>query len=253
MLLALVALGGAAFGQGSILQDVVSGKDAPLSLHLKDLNSDWKRMSIATPGSGGGMGDMLGQLMQNLMMGNGNKGGSDAAMGMAFMSSLFGGMGGGGGSQPVYYTKGQTGSIGGETFLIAYRYEKPEVNFMQLIMESEQNGGKEPDFAKMAATGKMSPESAVTLSLLNVKSISAMSGIRSFDMNQEIAESQKGGGGLLEMLAAKKNAPPPPPDVAAPVEAPFLTAPAAPAAPAASTGKPKPKPAPKTQPKGSGR
>ena len=95
----------------------------PLTLHMEDLNSDWKRMTIATVGSGGGLGDLMSQIMPMAMMsslgGPGGGKGKDEAMGMAMMSSMFGG---GGGSQPVYYTKGQTTPIGGETFLIAYRY-----------------------------------------------------------------------------------------------------------------------------------
>ena len=234
-LLALAVLGGPALSQGSSLQDVVSGKDTPLTLHMKDLNSDWKRMTLSVAGSGGGMSDMLSQLMQMGMMSGGNKGGgADAAMGMAFMSSMFGG-GGGGGSQPVYYTKGQTSSLGGETFLIAYKYDKPEVNFMQLIMESQQNGGKEPDFAKLSAAGKMTADLTLSLSLINVKTIGTMGGIRAFDLNQELADAQKGPGGLFDLMAARKDTT----DLAAPATAAALTP--IPAEKAKPVTKPKPK------------
>src|SRR5690242_7872705 len=123
---AILSLAVPALGQGANLQDVVSGRESPLSMKLKDLNSDWKRVTIGTAG-GSGVGDMMSQIMPLAMMGSmgsGGSKGSDAAMGMAFMSSLFGG---GGGSQPVYYSKGQTTIIGGETFLVAYRYEKPQI------------------------------------------------------------------------------------------------------------------------------
>lgn len=78
---------------------------------------------------------------------------------------------------------------------------------MQLIMESSQNEGKEPDFSKLAGGAKLTPDSALTLSLFNVKTITTMSGIRAFDMNHEIADSAKGPGGLIEMLATQKIAP----------------------------------------------
>lgn len=200
-----LALGGAlfvlafpAFGQATTLQDAVSGKDAPLTLHLKDLSSDWKRLTIAIQGAGGGLGDMMSQIMPLAMMGSNGPKGKDEMTGLAMMSSLFGGAG----SQPVYYTKGQTSAIGGETFLIAYKLEKPQIDFMQLMTESAKNGG-EPDMAKLLASSKVTPDSPLVLSLMNVKSISTMSGIRAFDMAQEIAESSKGPGGLLEMMMAQ--------------------------------------------------
>lgn len=194
---ALVVLTVPAVGQATSLQDVVSGKDAPLTLHLKDLGSDWKRVAIATQGSTGGMGDLMSQIMPLAMMGGSGPKSKDDMMGMAFMSSMFGG---GNTGQPIYYTKGQTSAIGGETFLIAYKLEKPQVDFMQLIMESEKNGGKEPDMAKLMTGSKVTADSALSLSLVNVKSISTMSGIRAFDLAQELAESAKGPGGLLEMM-----------------------------------------------------
>jgi len=200
----MAALAIPALGQASSLQDVVAGKDAPLSLHLKDLGPDWKRMTVSIQGAGAGMGDLMSQIMPMAMMGGSGGKGKDEMMGMAVLSGMFGG--GGGSGQPVYYTKGQTAAIGGETFLVAYKYEKPQVDFMQLVMESEKNGGKEPDFAKLMAGGKLTPDSPLSLSLVNVRSISSMGGIRTFDMNAEIAESAKGPGGLMEMLMGRSAA-----------------------------------------------
>jgi hypothetical protein len=247
---ALLALTVPAFAQGGSLQDVVAGKDAPLTLHLKDLNSDWKRLTIATAGSGGGMGDLMSQIMPLAMMGGGGPKGKDDMMGMAFFSSLFGG--GGGASQPVYYTKGQTTAVGGETFLIAYKYDKPEINFMQLVAESEKNGGKEPDFAKMMAGSKLTPDSPLSLSLLNVRSINTMSGIRAFDMGQEIADSAKGPGGLLEMLMGMSKAEPAEAAKTAPIEAPG-EAPDPVTAPVPAKPKPPAKPKAPAKKKGAGR
>jgi hypothetical protein len=230
---ALIVLALPALGQATGLQDIVAGKDAPLALHLKDLNADWMRMTISTAGSAGGMGDLMSQIMPLAMMGGNGPKGKDDMMGMAFLSSMFGG--GGGGSQPVYYTKGQTTAIGGETFLIAYKYDKPEPNFMQMVMESEKNGGKEPDFAKLSAAGKLTPDSALSLSLLNVRSINTMSGIRAFDMNQEIVDSAKGPGGMMDMLMGMTKASPV--QERGETATPVLTAPTAPPAKARTPAK----------------
>jgi hypothetical protein len=197
---AAAALGIPAFGQASSVQDVVAGKEAPLQLHLKELGADWKRMTISIQGAGGGMGDLMSQIMPMAMLGSSGPKGKDDMMGMALLSSMFGG---GASSQPVYYTKGQTTGIGGETFLVAYKYEKPQMDFMQLVMESEKNGGKEPDFAKLMSAGKLTADSPLSLSLINVRTIASMGGIRAFDMAAEIAESAKGPGGLMEMFMSR--------------------------------------------------
>lgn len=202
----LLTLAMPAFGQGDFTS-LLSGKDYPLSMKLNDLTADYRHMLIGgTDGKGGG-GDMLSQLMQAGMssgMGKG-KGGDElgGAMGMGILGMLFGGMGGGS-SEPVYYSKGQTVSIGGETFLVAYSYQKKGLDLMSLIADSEKNGGKEPDFAKLAEQNKITGDTPVTLSLVNVKMIGTMRGLRPFDLAQELAEAAQGGGGLMEMLGQKE-------------------------------------------------
>ena len=84
---------------------------------------------------------------------------------------------------------------------MAYRYKKPTMNFMQMAMESAANGGKEPDLSKMAGEGKMTGDSLLTLTLVNVKTIGTISDIRAFDLARELAEGQQGGG-LMDLIAA---------------------------------------------------
>ncbi len=197
-----LALAAPALGQGMDFQQLLSGKEVPNALKLKDLNGDWRHLTIGTTDAAkGGLGDMMGPLMQAGMMADKGKGKEDPAaamLGMSFFSALFGG--GGESQKPVYYTKGQTVTVGGETFLLAYRYQKPAVNFMQLAMESDKTG-KDPDAGKMAAAGKLTPDSALTLSLINVKTITTLADIRPFDIDQEIAESASTGGGLMDLIA----------------------------------------------------
>jgi len=197
-----------ALGQSMDFQQLLSGKEFPNTLKFKDLNGDWRRLSIGTTDAAkGGTGDSLSQLMQMGMMSEKGKGkGKDDAAGAMLGMSLLGGLFGGGGSQapePVYYTKGQTVTVGSETFLLTYRYQKPAVNLMQLAMETDKSG-KDPDFSKMAAAGKLTPDSPLTLSLINIKAITTLSNIRPFDMEQEMAESAKGDGGLMDLIAQQQ-------------------------------------------------
>lgn len=202
-----LALAAPALGQGTDFQQLLSGKDCPQSLKLKELNGDWRRLSIGTTDAAkGGTGDMLSQLMQVGMMSDKGKGkGKDDAASAMLGMSLLGGLFGGGSqsAEPIYYTKGQTVTVGSETFLLAYRYQKPAVNLMQLAAQADQSG-KEPDRSKMADAGKLAPESPLSLSLINVRAITSLTNIRPFDMDQEIAESAQSGGGLLDMIAQQQ-------------------------------------------------
>jgi hypothetical protein len=200
-----LAIAAPALAQGDV-SPVLAGKDLPLEVKLKDLNGDWRRLTIATADRGkGDMGSMLSQLMALGSMGDKpgakGKGASDAAgamLGMSLLSAMFGG--GGGTAEPITYTRGQTVSLGGETFLVTYVYEKPQPNLMEMAMQAGAAGG-EPDFEKMMAGSKLTGESPLTLTLLNARSISTIRGIRPFDLNREIAEAEKaGGGGFMEMM-----------------------------------------------------
>ncbi len=231
-LAALVAVSAMpAFGQTNDFQALLTGKDNPTAIQLKDLNGEWKRIAISAPdGPLGNMGDMMKSIMPLAMLGGSGKGPSkDDMMGMSVMSSLFGG---GGPKGTVYYTRGLTTTIGGETFLIAYKVEAPQMDFMKLIMESAMAGGKEPDFAKMAGDSKIKAETPLTLTLVNVKSIGTMGSIRPFDLEKELAESSSGGGGLMDllMMAGQRH------EAAAPTEA-VKSAPAKPAKPAKPANK----------------
>jgi hypothetical protein len=190
-----------------------SGKGVALTLQLKDLNSEWSRVSITTQGdSKGGSSDMLNQLMQIGMMSEMGKGkGSDesssgmdsaaAMMALPFLMMMFGG----GSSaltaptEPVYYTQGKTVTMGSETFLIAYKHQTQAMDLMKMAMESEKTG-EDPDFEKLTEKGKLAPDSTLELNLINVKTIITIKSIRAFDMEKEIAESAKSGG-LMDLLA----------------------------------------------------
>jgi hypothetical protein len=103
---------------------ILSGNSIPTSIKLKDLTPEWRAMSTS------------GQVE----IGN-----------FQALVSLFGG----GSFANNYYTKGQTISIGSETYIVAY--------------------------SLLSLAEKISPELSLNLSLLSLKTIGSMSNIRAFE------------------------------------------------------------------------
>ncbi len=112
------------------LANVLSGNSVPTSIELKKLTPEWRAMST------------------NGQFEFGNF--------QAFVSIF-----GGGSFATSYYTKGQTVSIGSETYIVAY--------------------------SLLSLVEKVSPETLLNLSLLNLKTIGSMSNIRAFE---SIAETK---------------------------------------------------------------
>jgi hypothetical protein len=103
---------------------ILSGNSIPTAIKLKDLTSEWRAMSTN------------GQVE----IGN-----------FQALVSLFGG----GSFANNYYTKGQTVTVGSETYIVAY--------------------------SLLSLAEKISPELPLNLSLLNLKTIGSMSNIRIFE------------------------------------------------------------------------
>jgi hypothetical protein len=183
------------------------GKEVPHELKLKELTSEWRRATITTAGQTGGKDNAMQQLMQLGMMdqqGKG-KGASEMAGAMAVMSMLGGMFGGGGGDQaPAYYTKWRTLGLGGEQFLVTYKLDVKAPSIMELAMQSQKEGGKEPDLSKVAAASKPTPDSAVSLALINLKSVATITDIRPFELERELVEAGKSGG-LMDMFSLFKD------------------------------------------------
>jgi hypothetical protein len=106
------------------LANVLSGNSVPTSIELKKLTPEWRAMST------------------NGQFEFGNF--------QAFVNIF-----GGGSFATNYYTKGQTVSIGSETYIVAY--------------------------SLLSLVEKVSPETLLNLSLLNLKTIGSMSNIRAFE------------------------------------------------------------------------
>lgn len=101
----LMALTGvsATFGDGVDLKDFLSGKHAPLSLRLKDLDDTWCRFGLGAQSDSGALLMLYARLM------------------------------GGASGAAAYYTKGETVMIAGETYVLAYRQQAKSVDATALL------------------------------------------------------------------------------------------------------------------------
>jgi hypothetical protein len=148
-------LPGVGDGTGTDLSSVLSGSSTlPLSLTLGQLNSQWRRMTIT------GTFD-LGSVTQTL-------------------TSLLGSAGIG-----VYYTQGQTVSVGQTTYLVAYRTQPNVLNVAGLIqaIQTAQASGKPP------AAERLTAQTPLSLALLNLQTSGSLTDIRPFDLSRELADS----------------------------------------------------------------
>ena len=136
------------------LQEVLAGKTVPLTLTFKDLTPEWRRFSL------GGQSDMSSFMR--------------LAMGI-------------GANSDVYYSKGQTFTVGNETYAIAYR---PKIKGTDLLAMMRGNPANVP-----VPQEKITPDTQLILALLNQRTMGSLMDIRPFDMAQEIAAANAEGGG----------------------------------------------------------
>lgn len=195
--------------QEANLLKLIAEKQIPMNLPLKNLNSDWLSLQIRLQGGDAkSSDDMMSKLMQlGAMSGGGGGNPGEEALGMMLLSSMFGG--GGSGSAPTtYYTQGQTVQLGGETFLIVYSLPAQSMDFSKLMTEAmaREDSGEEPDMSAMFGSGKLTPESEVNLSLLNMKAIASFQNLRAFDMQRELEESFKSNSWLETLMQAADGA-----------------------------------------------
>jgi len=113
-------------------QSALSGTGHPLTLKVSDLDTSWRRVFIGKPLDTSIF--LLGQSRD------------------AFSAA----------SNP-YYTRGQTETVGGETFLVAYRYVPP--------VPADASGEPPPPPVQ-------TPDTTLTLSLINVRQISSLDGVQ---------------------------------------------------------------------------
>ena len=125
-------------------KDLLAGKTAPLALKLKDLTADWRRFNTGSDTA------------------------SPAGISRIYATMLGGGSGG-------YYSRGETVSAEGESYLIAYRLQTKPLD-MTVMMR-----GTPP------APEKPTPDSTLTLCLLHLRTLDSFTDIRPFDLEVELA------------------------------------------------------------------
>ncbi len=133
-----------AFSQSAVpssFASTLSGTKYPLSLTLKDLDGSWRMFSL-TPTT-----DTSSQL--NL-----------------YVAALTGGL------QSTYYTKGETVSLNGELYVVAY-HQKITLDLATLL--KGENGGLPP-------VSKLTPDTVLFLSLLNLRLTGSLNDIRAFSL-----------------------------------------------------------------------
>jgi hypothetical protein len=123
------------------LKSLLAGKVHPLTLKLKELGPDWHCLTTS---------EATGNLIQMYGM-----------------------------KLPALYTKGDTLTIAGETFLVGYALQKPGANFAALIRGASGSTPPEPE--------RPGEDTPVSLTLVNLRTIQTLRDIRPFDLKQEIA------------------------------------------------------------------
>lgn len=133
------------------IKDALAAKVAPLSLKLSELNRDWYRINV------------------------GVKSGPEltGANARAYYGLMLGGMG-----DNACYTRGDTVTIEGESFLIVYRLVTKPIDVTAMM-----RGGANA----MPAPEKPTPDSALSLALVNLRTVDGLSNIRPFDLEAELA------------------------------------------------------------------
>jgi hypothetical protein len=154
------------------IASVLTGSAAPVSLKLKELTPEWRRINV-TGEAMLGMGGIVSSMMQTV-----------------------GTMLGSAGSEAIY-TRGATLRIGGEQFLVGYRLTGAGIDLGGLMsMGAAAAGGKgggPPKIERKPVTA----ESDLSLVLINVRSIATLTDIRPFDLAEATKPASPG---LLDLI-----------------------------------------------------
>lgn len=139
----------AAQAQTATWETVLSGREFPLTLKLKDLDGNWRRFTASV--------------------------GVESAAPAAVYRAMYGA----GPGPAVFYTKGQTVVVAGETYLVAYRIAPKMLDAAQLTALM-RGGGPPPEPEKPTAL------SSLRLVLLHLRSVGSVLDVRPFDLEVEL-------------------------------------------------------------------
>jgi hypothetical protein len=164
--------------RGADLTDLLSGKHCPLTVKLGGLDKNWRRITLATAGTANG------NISISVTVG-GTTGGTSGSS-QNNVADLPG--------SRTYLTTGQTVSANGQMYLVAYRLPGAGLDLAALIQAVATQSPP--------ATSTLTPDSTLCLSLLDVRSIGSLEDVRPFDLNREIADSEKLGRTIAAALKA---------------------------------------------------
>lgn len=128
--------------------------DTPMQLQLKTLDRSWQRLSLNQESLGPAMLFGMSGLLESALRTN------------------------------IYYTQGQTITLGKQKYLVAYR---PEGSGMTLTELLKSNRNRSPESLIKALT----PDTPLVLSLINLAKIESLQDIQPFDLQKEIRESKE--------------------------------------------------------------
>jgi prepilin-type processing-associated H-X9-DG protein len=131
------------------IAELFSGKAIPFTIQVKSLDRNWRRMTV-------GENDTMTRLM----------------VGTRGLPAV------------PYYTRGQTVSTAGETYLIAYRLSAAQEG---AEMQRRMQFGNDP--AGMAER-KLPPNATLTLSLVNLRQAGSLTDVQAFDPERDIEKPQ---------------------------------------------------------------
>jgi prepilin-type processing-associated H-X9-DG protein len=144
--------------QPTNFSEMLSGKNVPLRLRMGELTPAYRRMAVS---------------------GTSDAGGAFAAL-IAMQT---------GAETNVYYTRGQTVNLGGETYLIAYR---PQV---QVDPNAAHHHGPRPVVRR-----KLPPNTPLALALLNLRTSGSFNDVRPFDPKEDVQSPQEGAAASVRQL-----------------------------------------------------
>lgn len=154
-----------AFGQNaekSAFDQLAAQNVAPSQVLIKDLTKNWRRV-IVERDDDNTMAGIYGMGRRNVVFQQ-----KLAEMGLG-----------------VYYTKGQTVSLGTETFLIAYRIQN-EMTPNELNAMFRNMYGGHGENAPPPGPQKWAPNTPLRLALLNLRTTGSLTDLRPFDPEREI-------------------------------------------------------------------
>lgn len=141
------------WGQQATLTEALAGKAAPLALKLKDLDGKWLRFTLEAPG------DSWSKTLPMMMMTSG--GGASP-----LLTSL---------TSSVYYTRGETVAMGNSVFLAAYAVPRKTLTPHEFEAMMDEDWKPDP----------LTPETSLSLSLLNLRTCGHLIEIQPFDLVRE--------------------------------------------------------------------